>query len=166
MTTKANTIPGPCHHPRSGGAAHPGAPARAGPGSACKSGVRGQARAARGDAQPAAPVGSLSESRILQSTGAAALDLRQARVIACGDDLVRHIALPRGCLPDVGAARSAQDYDPTCGTNDTRDPPSRSEFQGSLRPARRRPAAKISRPRRGDPQRSDGVREDSSCRMD
>jgi hypothetical protein len=62
-------------------------------------------RAARGDAEPVARW-QPSESEFFKAQRCGST-YAKPRVIACGHDLVRHIALPRGCLPDVMALLEA-----------------------------------------------------------
>lgn len=65
------------------------------------------------------------------------------RVIACGQDFLRHIAVPRGCLIDMLALLRAHHIEPE--VRDERFPgaPIEGEFNGQLRPAQEDAAKEI-----------------------
>ena len=66
-----------------------------------QSDLRRQARVASRPSKPVASARGISESRVLQSSGDAAVDLHKPRVVACAEDHPHHIGLPRGCLDDI-----------------------------------------------------------------
>ena len=65
------------------------------------------------------------------------------RVIACGQDFLKHFAVPRGCLIDVLALLRAHHIEPV--VRDERFPgaPIEAEFNGQLRPAQEDAAKEI-----------------------
>lgn len=56
------------------------------------------------------------------------------RVIACGQDFAQHVALPRGCLPEVLALLEAHRIRPEVRDERFAGTPIEVEFQGELRP--------------------------------
>lgn len=56
------------------------------------------------------------------------------RVIACGEDFAEHVALPRGCLPEVIALLEAHGIRPEVRDERFAGTPIEVEFQGELRP--------------------------------
>jgi superfamily II DNA or RNA helicase len=56
------------------------------------------------------------------------------RVIACGEDFAEHVALPRGCLPEVIALLEAHGIRPEVRDERFAGTPIGVEFQGELRP--------------------------------
>jgi superfamily II DNA or RNA helicase len=56
------------------------------------------------------------------------------RVIACGEDFAEHVALPRGCVPDVIALLEAHGIRPEVRDERFAGTPIEVEFQGELRP--------------------------------
>lgn len=77
----------------------------------------------------------LPESGILQSTGHAANHLRQTtgHVIGCGEDLGKHLALPRGCLDDLVALLEALKIKPVVRDERFAGRPIDATFHGVLR---------------------------------
>jgi superfamily II DNA or RNA helicase len=65
------------------------------------------------------------------------------RVIACGEDLPRHIALPRGCLGEVIALLEAHQIKPEVCDERVAGAPIDVEFRGQLRPAQQEAVSKI-----------------------
>jgi len=66
------------------------------------------------------------------------------RVIACGDDLARHIALPRGCLPDVMALLEAHKIRPNVRDERCEGTPIAVEFHGQLLAAQEEAVSQLS----------------------
>jgi superfamily II DNA or RNA helicase len=65
------------------------------------------------------------------------------RVIACGEDLPRHIALPRGCLNEVIALFEAHQIVPEVCDERVAGAPIEVVFRGQLRPLQQDAASKI-----------------------
>lgn len=57
------------------------------------------------------------------------------RVIACGEDLAKHLALPRGCLSEVLALLEGHGIKPTLRDERLMGNPIQVQFHGTLRPA-------------------------------
>ncbi|MHB1934999.1 MAG: TOTE conflict system archaeo-eukaryotic primase domain-containing protein [Acidobacteriaceae bacterium] len=66
------------------------------------------------------------------------------RVIACGQDLTHHIAVPRGCLPEILALLKAHEIQPEIRDERYAGTPIEAEFQGQLRPIQEEAVSKIS----------------------
>jgi hypothetical protein len=56
------------------------------------------------------------------------------RVIACGEDLAEHVALPRGCFPETIALLDAHGVYPNVRDERSSGTPIEVEFKGELRP--------------------------------
>jgi superfamily II DNA or RNA helicase len=67
------------------------------------------------------------------------------RVIACGEDLPRHLALPRGCLAEVSCLLERHGIIPVVHDERWVGKPIEAEFHGKLRPAQEDAVAKIRR---------------------
>jgi hypothetical protein len=67
-------------------------------------------------------------------TGINLLVYAKPRVIACGEDFADHVALPRGCLPEVIALLEAHGTRPEVRDERFAGTPIEVEFQGELRP--------------------------------
>jgi len=65
------------------------------------------------------------------------------RVIACGQEFVQHIAVPRGCLTEVLALLEAHKIRPEVRDERYAGTPIEAEFQGQLRPFQEEAVAKI-----------------------
>jgi len=65
------------------------------------------------------------------------------RVIACGQDFAQHVALPRGCLPEVLALLKAHRIRPEVQDQRFVGTPIEAEFQGELRPLQLEAVSKI-----------------------
>jgi len=65
------------------------------------------------------------------------------RVIACGQDFAQHLALPRGCLPEVLALLKAHQIRPETQDKRFAGTPIEAEFQGELRPLQLEAVSKI-----------------------
>ena len=65
------------------------------------------------------------------------------RVIACGEDFAQHIALPRGCLPEVLALLEAHRIRPEVCDERFAGTPIEVEFHGELRPLQLEAVSKI-----------------------
>jgi superfamily II DNA or RNA helicase len=65
------------------------------------------------------------------------------RVIACGEDFAEHVALPRGCLPEIVALLEAQGIRPEVHDERFAGTPIDAEFQGELRPLQLEAVSKI-----------------------
>jgi superfamily II DNA or RNA helicase len=65
------------------------------------------------------------------------------RVIACGEDLPRHVALPRGCLNEVIGLFEAHHIIPEVRDERVAGLPIEAEFCGQLRPAQQEAVSKI-----------------------
>jgi len=65
------------------------------------------------------------------------------RVIACGEDLPRHVALPRGCLSEVIDLLEAHQILPEVCDERVAGAPIEIEFRGQLRPAQQEAVSKI-----------------------
>jgi hypothetical protein len=65
------------------------------------------------------------------------------RVIACGEDLPRHLALPRGCLPELTALLEGHKIKTTVRDERFAGTPIDAVFHGLLRPAQEEAVAKI-----------------------
>lgn len=65
------------------------------------------------------------------------------RVIACGQDFLKHIAVPRGCLTDVRALLRAHHIEPEVRDERFAGAPIDAEFNGQLRPAQEDAAKEI-----------------------
>ena len=58
------------------------------------------------------------------------------RVIACGEDIANHIALPRGCIPEVKQLIEAHHIIPVIRDEQFTCRPIDMKFSGQLRPVR------------------------------
>ncbi len=67
------------------------------------------------------------------------------RVIACGEDFAEHVALPRGCLPEILAVLEAHGIRPEVRDERFAGTPIEAEFQGDLRPLQLEAVSKITR---------------------
>ncbi len=67
------------------------------------------------------------------------------RVIACGQDFAQHVALPRGCLPEVLALLEAHRIRPEVRDERFAGTPIEVDFQGELRPLQLEAVSKITR---------------------
>ena len=67
------------------------------------------------------------------------------RVIACGEDLPRHVALPRGCLAEVSSLLEAHGIKPVVRDERLVGKPIEAEFHGKLRPTQKEAVAKVLR---------------------
>jgi superfamily II DNA or RNA helicase len=56
------------------------------------------------------------------------------RVIACGEDLARHLGLPRGCLAEVASVLEGHGIKPVLRDERLAGRPIKAEFHGTLRP--------------------------------
>ena len=65
------------------------------------------------------------------------------RVIACGQDFAQHVALPRGCLPEVLALLKAHRIRPEVQDQRFAGTPIEAEFRGELRPLQLEAVSKI-----------------------
>jgi superfamily II DNA or RNA helicase len=65
------------------------------------------------------------------------------RVIACGQDFAQHVALPRGCLPEVIALLEAHRIQPEVQDERFAGTPVEVDFQGELRPLQLEAVSKI-----------------------
>jgi len=65
------------------------------------------------------------------------------RVIACGEDFAEHVALPRGCLPEIVALLEAQGIRPEVRDERFAGTPIEVEYQGELRPLQLEAVSKI-----------------------
>jgi len=65
------------------------------------------------------------------------------RVIACGEDFAQHIALPRGCLPEVLALLETHRIRPEVCDERFAGTPIEAEFHGELRPLQLEAVSKI-----------------------
>jgi superfamily II DNA or RNA helicase len=65
------------------------------------------------------------------------------RVIACGEDFAEHVALPRGCLPEVIALLEAHGIRPEVRDERFAGTPIEVEFQGELRPLQLEAVSKV-----------------------
>lgn len=65
------------------------------------------------------------------------------RVIACGEDMSRHLALPRGCLAEVTALLEASKVNTVVRDERAAGTPINSKFHGSLRPTQEEAVAKV-----------------------
>lgn len=71
------------------------------------------------------------------------------RVIACGEDLPRHLALPRGCLAEVVAFLEGLKIKTVVQDERTAGRPIDAVFHGSLRPAQEEAVARVLRHEEG-----------------
>ena len=67
------------------------------------------------------------------------------RVIACGEDFAEHVALPRGCLPEIFAVLEAHGIRPEVRDERFAGTPIEVEFHGELRPPQLEAVSKITR---------------------
>lgn len=65
------------------------------------------------------------------------------RVIACGEDLARHVALPRGCLGEVVALIEGHGIETILRDERFAGMPIEAEFQGTLRATQEEAVAKV-----------------------
>ncbi len=65
------------------------------------------------------------------------------RVIACGEDLVNHIALPRGCVADLKTLLQAHSIKPEIRDERFAGTPIDAEFRGQLRPLQQEAVSKV-----------------------
>jgi superfamily II DNA or RNA helicase len=65
------------------------------------------------------------------------------RVIACGDDLVHHVALPRGCMADLKALLQAHSIKPEVRDERFAGKRIEAEFRGALRPLQQEAVSKV-----------------------
>jgi superfamily II DNA or RNA helicase len=65
------------------------------------------------------------------------------RVIACGEDFAEHVALPRGCLPEIVALLEAHGILPEVRDERFAGTPIDTEFQGELRPLQLHAVSKV-----------------------
>lgn len=66
------------------------------------------------------------------------------RVIACGQEFVRHVAVPRGCLTEVLALLEVHKIQPEVRDERFMGTPIEADFQGQLRPFQQEAVTKIS----------------------
>ena len=83
------------------------------------------------------------------------------RVIACGEDLADHVALPRGCMADLKALLQAHSIKPEIRDERFAGTGIEAEFRGQLRPAQQEAVSKVIRSRRRHSLRPHGVRKNS-----
>lgn len=69
--------------------------------------------------------------------------LGKPRVIACGEDLVQYIALPRGCMADLKTLLQAHSIKPEIRDERFAGTPIEAEFRGQLRPLQKEAVSKV-----------------------
>src|SRR5207245_9208230 len=94
-------------------------------------------------AESATPARCISEPRVLQGPGHAVSTYDKPRVIACGQEFVQHIAIPRGCLTETLALLEAHKIRPEVRDERYAGTPIEVDFRGQLRPFQEQAVAKI-----------------------
>ena len=94
------------------GASHRRTVAETGPDGTRKPSLCGEAGPALRDAQPTAPLAAFQNPEFYKAQAMRLSTYAKPRVIACGEDLAHHIAVPRGCLAETLALLEAHHIRP------------------------------------------------------
>jgi hypothetical protein len=105
--------------------------------------LRGKEGSATSHAESATPAGGISEPGVLQGSGDAALDVRQAACDRMRQEFAQHIAVPRGCLTETLALLEAHKIRPEVRDERYAGTAIEAVFQGQLRPFQEEAVAKI-----------------------